>query len=201
MDYVLFMQITEADDDLPEKEFGNGFIKLLPSFHILEQISTLAQLHEVEVIFVGFEVFKKLDDVLMPDSLENFDFFLYLNPSLRVVNFRNSVNTLDGNQFPDQLVNSQVDFAIGASTDNSSNAVEEVLGFWWFVQSLEADSHLLLDEPDVVSVGLRLLSLFHDIIVFGELLQLICNISNLIEKLLSIVFEGFFILHIRCNHR
>ena len=70
------VDISEPADDLSENELGQGLWDLPPSPQVLKKITSLAKLHEEQVMFGCLLPFKKLHDIGVPHLLHQPHFVL-----------------------------------------------------------------------------------------------------------------------------
>ena len=64
------MDIFETIDDLSKDELGLVFIQLPPSSHEGEEVTTSADLHDVDDMAVDFETLIQPDNVLVPSPFQ-----------------------------------------------------------------------------------------------------------------------------------
>ena len=192
MNYILGVNISKTYDDLPEHVFGQFLIQLDASPHVFEKVAALASLHENQVVRGGWKSLVKPDYVFVTHFLQDgdfvFDFLLLVDDHLfRLLEFL--VDALHSHDLLRQLLDGDVDFAVSASSDDPADFVVAKFRRGRLFGLLEGHFDVPLDAPDfllrlVLEVGL----------VFGELLQLILHVLDLVQ---SARLLGHVVVHVQ----
>ena len=128
MEYSFAMDIFETIDDLSKDELGLVFIQLPPSSHEGEEVTTSADLHDVDDMAVDFETLIQPDNVLVPSPfqyvvfLSNFFQWIFIFHHLLV-------NTFKSNEFTCETLNGQIDFTKCTFSNHFAYFVVVNLGF------------------------------------------------------------------------
>ena len=117
------MDVSNAFNDLFEKDFGKWLIALFPLSHEVQEVTASAKLHHEHDMPLGFECLVKFHDRLMPQSQKNSN-FVHNFRSLLVIGQVLLVNRLDSDEFSGELVHPQVDLAESTSTEHFTRPVE-----------------------------------------------------------------------------
>ena len=68
------VEILNATDDLLEELASLGLLQFLLLDDVVEKLTSADKLHDQEELFRGLDDFKELDDIGVPDKLQNIDF-------------------------------------------------------------------------------------------------------------------------------
>ena len=73
MDDAELMEVLHAADDLLEELAGFSLLQLLFLYDIVEKLAATDKLHDKEELLRRLNDFEQLDDVRVPDQLQNID--------------------------------------------------------------------------------------------------------------------------------
>ena len=68
------VEVLDAADDLLEEFAGFGFLELLLFHDVVEELAPAHELHDQKQLLRRLDDFEQLDDIGMPDELQNVNF-------------------------------------------------------------------------------------------------------------------------------
>ena len=88
MHYVLFVQILNSINDLLKESTSLSFSNSTLGYNVIKQFTATSVFHDQVELFLGFDYFIELDNILVPDHFENMYFSCH---SFYISHIRNSI--------------------------------------------------------------------------------------------------------------